>query len=254
MISRRSFIAGSIGSTIAAYCPVCSAVSLSKKSVGCFLAPEDFDAIESRATRSTAFASGSEAIIWKSGDNNFDLALAQSLAKIANAFEILPGFAFYDDEDSPNAYATPRTNLDKADGSVFFGLNLLKESMAYKEAPEVAVATICAHEFAHILQYKHGLIAVVNANQRTVKNSELQADYFAGYFTGLRKRDLPTYSAAVAALTQFKFGDTSVTGRDHHGTHAERGAAVARGFEAAYREKKSLNDAIQESTNYVMTL
>src|SRR5262249_35993307 len=42
----------------------------------------------------------------------------------------------------------------------------------------------------------------VNAGQSTVKRSELQADYFAGYFAGHRKRERPTYPAAVVALAQ----------------------------------------------------
>jgi hypothetical protein len=55
-------------------------------------------------------------------------------------------------------------------------------------------------------------------------------------------------------MTQFDFGDTSFSSKNHHGTAQERGAAVVRGFEAAYRESKSLSDAIQESTNYVLRL
>ena len=113
---------------------------------------------------------------------------------------------------------------------------------------------VCAHEFGHILQFKHGLIRKVNEGQPTVKRSELQADYFAGYFAGLRKRERPEYPAAVVAVTQFSVGDHGVTNKNHHGTPKERGAAVVRGFEAAFRQNKNLSEAIQESTAYVMSL
>ena len=55
-------------------------------------------------------------------------------------------------------------------------------------------------------------------------------------------------------MTQGDFGDSHFTSPTHHGTEAERGAAVVRGFNAAFREGKSLAQAIEESTNYVLTL
>jgi hypothetical protein len=254
MLNRRSFIAtGSLGLALAGRCSTCAALTLSRNTVGCLLSPEDFELVRSRATEANFFESGNEKPVWHSGNDKFDFALAHALAKIANAFEVLPSFAFYDDENSPNAYASRELTLPKTAGSVFLGLSLLKRDMAYKEAPEVAVATVCAHEFGHILQYKYGLIDILNAGQTTIKRVELQADYFAGYFTGLRKRELPTYPAAVAAVAQFNVGDTAVTDRRHHGTPEERGAAVVRGFEAAFGEKKSLSEAIEQSIRYVTT-
>ena len=90
--------------------------------------------------------------------------------------------------------------------------------------------------------------------QSTVKRSELQADYFAGFYAGLRKKERPSYPAAVVAVTQGYYGDTHFNSPTHHGTEEERGNAVVRGFNAAFREGKTLAQAIEESTNYVMTL
>jgi predicted metalloprotease len=98
------------------------------------------------------------------------------------------------------------------------------------------------------------LIDIVNASQTTVKRSELQADYFAGYFAGLRKLKKPSYPAAVVAGAQYNMGDTNFNSETHHGTPKERGAAVVRGFEASFYQNKTLNDAIQESTAYVLGL
>jgi hypothetical protein len=195
-----------------------------------------------------------EPIIGKSGDATFDYSLAQTLAKISNQFEVLPGFAYYDDSEGENAFATPRVRLSNADGTVLMGLGLLRRMMHVLESPAVAVAGVCAHEFGHVLQFKHKLLSIVNAGQPTVKRGELQADYFAGYFVGLQKRDRPEYPAAVVALTQFNFGDTLYSDAGHHGTPSERGSAVVRGFEAAFHERLTLGDSIHQSTNYVLGL
>jgi predicted metalloprotease len=167
---------------------------------------------------------------------------------------VLPAFAFYDDYDGKNAYATPLKRLERVDGTVLMGAGLLQELRSKAENPEVTVAGVCAHEFGHILQYRHKLLARLDAGQRTVKRGELQADYFAGYFAGLRKRERREFPAAVIALTQFEFGDLQYNDPGHHGTPKERGDAVSKGFEASFRQNKSLGEAIEESTSYAMSL
>ncbi|TFW33161.1 metalloprotease [Massilia horti] len=193
-------------------------------------------------------------MIPRSGDRDFDLALAHTLAAVSEKLEALPSFAYYDDYDGANAYATPKVRMNNADGTVLFGQRLLSRLMSGTESPEVAVAAVCAHEFGHILQFKRGLDRVVGVGQPTVKRVELQADFFAGYFAGARKLERPNFPAAVFAMTQHSFGDNMVNHPGHHGTSEERGAAIAKGFEAAYREKCTLAQAIQISTNYVAGL
>lgn len=193
-------------------------------------------------------------MIPRSGDKYFDLALAQSLAKIATLLDVLPAFAYYDDYDGKNAYATPVKRLERVDGTVLMGTGLLQELKSKAEHPEVAIVGVCAHEFGHILQYRHKLLSRLDEGQQTVKRGELQADYFAGYFAGLRKRERRDFPAAVIALTQFEFGDLAYNNPSHHGTPKERGEAVSRGFEASFRQNKSLSQAIEESTSYVLNL
>lgn len=195
-----------------------------------------------------------ESIIARSGDRDFDRALAQTLAMISDLLQVSPGFAYYDDYDGMNAYATPKVKLNGADGTVLFGQAFLRKLRAGPEAPEVAVVAVCAHEFGHILQFKHRLTARVRNGDPTVKRSELQADYFSGYFAGYRKKALPSYPAAVGALAQYNVGDHSINSPQHHGTPEERGAAFVRGFDAAYREKLALGDAIQQSVAYASRL
>lgn len=188
----------------------------------------------------------------RSGDDHFDFALAQTLGLLSDSFSVRPGFRYY--EDTPaNALATTKNITGHPDGTVMMGLNLLRRLRTTSESPAVAVATVCAHEFGHILQFKHGLANIVNAGQFNVKRSELQADYFAGYFTGLRKKTRASYPAASAALTQYDMGDTEFFSRDHHGTPQQRGAAFVQGFKAA-KDGKGLRQAMDESTAYVMGL
>jgi hypothetical protein len=253
MWTRREAVAGGLLTLLCGHCAHAE-TSRAPHTFGCCLASEDVEAVYPNGTDTRVFFTGNEAMIPRSGDRDFDYALAQTLAKISDTFGVLPGFAYYDDYDSRNAYATSRTRLNRADGTVLMGIYLQQQLRAGKDHPDVAVAAVCSHEFGHILQYRHNLVERVNAGQPTVKRSELQADYFAGYYAGLRKKERPTYPAAVVAVTQGDFGDTNFRSHTHHGTEEERASAVVRGFNAAFHENKNLAQAIEESTRYVLTL
>lgn len=218
---------------------------------GCMLSLTDAGSFMNTATRERLYETGHEPIISNSGDKDFDYALAHTLAKISDVFSVLPGFAYYDDDDGANAYAIATSRLQNADGTVLFGKRLLMRLLATPESPDAAVAAVCAHEFGHILQFKRGLQRRVNEGQETVKRVELQADFFAGYFAGVRKRERQDFPAAIFALTQFNSGDNMIDHPEHHGTKEERGAAISRGFDAAYRDRLSLSDAIEASVAYV---
>lgn len=232
-----------------------AANSRAPNSAGCRLADADFDSVYPSGTETRAFISGEEPIIPGSGDRDFDRALARTLAYLSDALGVLPAFGYFDDVDEwqANAYATKRSRMNRVDGTVLMGLNLMQKLRRRYDSSDVAIATVCAHEFAHILQFRHNLFDRLDAGRPNVKRSELQADYLAGYFTGLRKRMRPAYPAAVAATAIYDLGDNS-TGRDHHGTTQERGAAVVRGFEASFRDNKNLNDVLRESTTYALSL
>lgn len=255
---RETLVGGTLTLLFGARNCACANAVTAPHSTGCVLADADFNLIYPDGTPTTPIH-GDEPIIYKSGDRAFDFALAQTLGKISKMFEVTPGFAYYDDSGSENAYATPRVRMKRTDdtelnGTVLFGLNLFQRLRRQPEAPEVMIAGVCAHEFGHIIQYKHGLIRQVNAGQDTSKRCELQADYFAGWFAGNRKKERPSFPAAVIALGQYNFGDTNYGSKTHHGTPEERGKAVVRGFEDAFVHNKRLNEAIEASTAYVLTL
>lgn len=256
MIARRHILLDGLlvltfGSGIACSCPANGRQS--PHTIGCMLADADFDRVYPAGTATRLYRTGNEPIIMSSGDRELDRALAETLAKCSSLLQVLPGFAFYDDYDGLNAYATSRIRLDRADGTVLMGKRLLSRLMRQPEAPDACIAAVCAHEFGHILQFKHGLIEPLRAGQMTGKRVELQADYFSGYFAGFRKRERPTYPAAVFAMTHYTFGDNMRDAPSHHGTPEERGAAVVRGFQAAYKEGLPLADAIRQSTRYALS-
>lgn len=221
---------------------------------GCMLTPEQAASFFNDAPDTRMYITGSEPMIPKSGNNQFDFALAQTLAKISSLFDVLPGFAYYDDSDGLNAYATPAVRLDRSDGTVLFGQHLLGRLMNGPESPDASVAAVCAHEFGHIVQQKKGLMPNLLAGQKSVKRAELQADFLSGYFAGIRKLERPTFPAAVFAMTQYNFGDNMVNNPSHHGTPEERSGAIVAGFKVAFTGRQSFSDALISATNYVMRM
>ena len=121
---------------------------------------------------SRLYITGEEPLIEKSGDHDFDYALAHTLAKISQIFDVAPGFAYYDDYDGKNAYATKHIRSYGVDGTVLVGQRLLDRLRSGNDHPDVAVACVCAHEFGHILQYKLQLNDKVSDGQKTVKPVE----------------------------------------------------------------------------------
>jgi hypothetical protein len=255
MLGRRELFEGALALTFGAACPSSGHAQARRHNVnyGCRLPHSEAAAFFPTATEAHQYITGQEQIFPQSGDRDFDYALAQTLGRISSAFDVAPGFAYYDDYDGRNAYATSDQLMNGADGTVLFGKRLLGRCLASKDNPELGVTCICAHEFGHILQNKLGLDRELHANQPTVKRLELNADFFAGYFAGLRKLERPGYPAAVFAVTLYGLGDDMLDNPGHHGTPDERAAAIVRGFDVAYRERRSLTDAIQIGVNYAKT-
>lgn len=253
MITRRSFGMGLVAGSMGMSCRCGWSAPTVEPRMGCHLVLDDGAGSGNVSAARESWSSPANHRR-SSGDPHFDFALAHTLSMLVDTFQVLPGFRYFEEEGSPNALATSVPLFERPDGAVLFGIKLLDRFHTRSAAPTVAVATVCAHEFAHILQYKRGLTRRLNAGQPTVKRSELQADYLAGYFTGLRKLARKEYPAAEAALTQFNFGDTAFHHPDHHGTHEERGAAVQRGFNDSYRLGKNLEQVVEDSTRYVMAL
>jgi hypothetical protein len=254
MISRRDVVLGglfSIGWT-ALPCACHARALTAEPPLGCTLNDAQAEAV--LAIDSAKVTASADPVIVSSGDRDLDYALAQNLSHITDVFQVLPGFAYFDDTGRPNAFATKRQYLNRTDGTVMFGRTFLAQCLASPESPDVAVASVCAHEFGHIVQFKYDLQPRLLAGQPTKKRLELNADFMAGYYAGRRKLERPTYPSAVYATTQYSAGDNNLSGINHHGTPDERAAATVKGFETAYRDRRRLTDAVQIGVNYALTL
>ena len=69
----------------------------------------------------TLFGPGNSPTIVGSGDRELDYALAQTLSRLTDTWNVLPGFASFDNSVAPNAFATQRRLLSREDGSILFG-------------------------------------------------------------------------------------------------------------------------------------
>ena len=252
MLTRRETILGGALTLLWGRC-ACAQHAGQPESFGCTIEPQQAESIFARATEPVAADKAPERLIAGSGNRAFDFALAQSLSRLTDMFGVLPGFSFFDDYDNENAFATTAVKLQRTDGTVLFGKRYFNKAMKAAESPEVHVLATCAHEFGHIVQYKYKLQHRLGDGQPTAKRLELHADFLAGYFAGARKLQKPGFPAAVFAADRFSHGDF-VTTKTHHGTPTERAAAVVRGFETSYRERRRFSDAIAFGVSYVESL
>jgi len=149
-----------------------------------------------------------------------------------------------------NAFATPiNTDIPGTRGTVAFGWDLFTELHKY-DSSGMTIMAIVAHEFAHILQFNLGYLQGIRFGY--LLKSEINADFLAGYFLGVRKRRIPSLRFQKAGelfirLGQGMNGDPSRT----HGDSRERLDAAEAGFRVAYVENKSLNDAVRAGLDYV---
>jgi hypothetical protein len=177
--------------------------------------------------------------IENSGDPHFDESLGIVLADISRLFEVRPGFAYFDDTGSPNALALPDSHLANSHGTVLFGKQMLAMNKQHPYG-DMFIMGICAHEFAHIVQFFSGYHDRLSNNQSTKKFVELHADFLSGYYIG--KRNISYSNAELYSLGESweSIGDSSYTDPDHHGTAEERLEAIEQGYRLA-KKQPSLN-------------
>ncbi len=219
--------------------------------LGCAVPPERAPSYFARISApAETYRSGQERIEERSGVPGLDRALAQSLGMISRMFDVLPGFAYYDDRAAPNAKATSAHTLDRADGTVLFGHSFLRRLLDRPEHRDASVVAMCAHEFGHIIAYNRGLVDELAPDRTQPYRAEQFADFIAGYFAGRRKLERPDYPAVAFATTMRDYGEPN---RGTHGTPDERGRAVERGFLAAYQRQLDVDEAVRNGFQFAMS-
>lgn len=246
-VDRRVVIAGAAVSIFGGMCGCGTAHAQTQPDAddkGCWLPKGSGGDILRRASPPRVFSEGDEPMEAGSGNPVLDRALARGLATISKTFDVLPGFSYYRETRGKNAKATPENLVQRTDGTVLFGLEMLSY-LLNRPHPDAAILAVCAHEFGHILSYKNGMIdrlAIGGAYR-----AEQFADYMAGYFAGTRRLLDASYPAVIFASTQNAFG-----GGDH-GTGSQRAEAVQTGYLAAYQRKLSATDAANAGFSFSMS-
>lgn len=227
----------------------CHANVSGERETGCYVPSNEAPDFFRLTNAAQTFSFGTEQIEPRSGNHALDRALAQTLAKLSRTYDVLPGFAYYRDDNRPNALATPQPLLQRTDGTVLFGLSMLQELLRNPDHPDASIVAVCAHEFGHIVGYKTGLIRHLAPQRNNPFRAEQHADYLAGFFAGLRKRERASFPAVVFANTQRSFGGVT---RGTHGTGEERAEAVIEGFKAAFERGISASEGIQQGFQFAM--
>jgi hypothetical protein len=134
MITRRHLLGG--GTVFAVFYPICAGCQSLYK--GCSITVDQADALlDSEQVRFSY-----DSVTTGSGDRDFDRALAQTLQFLSDRFFVLPGFAFFDESGSPNAFASHTRRMGRSDGDVLFGRKLFRQIMSRRERPEIARVTL----------------------------------------------------------------------------------------------------------------
>ena len=163
---------------------------------------------------------------------------------LVNAYGVSPRGFFFHDDTGANALASPDVvNPAGPDGTILFGLTLLQQELARDQNRGLVVRAIMAHEFTHLLQFRAG-------SRTPSMLNELQADYVAGWYVhGRGGVDQQEFGAIVSSF--FAHGDYNFNISQHHGTPAQRAAAVQAGFGSTQLSAKT---AFQEGAAFVKTL
>ena len=167
---------------------------------------------------------GRSDLLPSTGNFQIDSVFQREGIALVNIFQVRPWGYFFNDSNGPNAYASPEvTNAAYGpDGTVVFGMTLLRGELARDLGYGFSVPAILAHEFTHIVQFKRH--SSLNTMQR-----ELQADYMAGWYMGRRGTWVLT-DVRPAFQSFFEKGDYDFNNPSHHGTPQQRLAAISSGF------------------------
>jgi hypothetical protein len=194
---------------------------------------------------------------------------------IEKLFEVTHRTFWFDDDSSPNAYATnevitfddlraakqapeqqDRDRLARErelfDGTVVLGRTLAVKLLKADHDQPHSFISVVAHESAHIRQFKSKTIF-----SRT-KYAELHADYLAGWIVyriikdkKLGGESIKEFDEASAFAAMYRIGDEELTSADHHGTKGERLHAFLAGFEG---DSKSIDSAYTDALAHVQAI
>ena len=177
------------------------------------------------ASAAASFADSTQ-LLDSSGVHLIDSTFPIEMNILSSLFGVSPSFSFFDDSESPNAFATTANIAGPSlDGSVCFGVNLLQAELS-QTWWGAAVAGIAAHEWAHSLQFKQGLGG-------PVWKRELHADFLAGWYLGRKAFAGTGVIISGLASSLYGKGNYDFNNPNWHGTPHQRASATIAGFNSA---------------------
>lgn len=194
-----------------------------------------------------------ETMARSTGNAGLDQAFDRALQRLAETFDVWPKVGFYDDDDAPNAMAMRYYVGSTVEFAVVFGRTYFKKLMTY-DPSGITLLQTAAHEFAHVWVYRDGMFDTIRGGEPTVRRVELHADYLAGYYLGVRKRDNPDAKFYSAGIRRWQSGDLQFLNTHHHGTPEQRLAAAEAGFLLGFRDGKTAREAFAAATDHVRTV
>jgi hypothetical protein len=177
--------------------------------------------------------------------------VVQEIQRIQNCLGVFPIFYFYDDVNENNAMATDEvTHQNGPDGTVIFGKRLFNREYI-KSYGGTTIPIIMAHEYAHIVDYKYGVLQNVGS-----KKTELFADYIAGFYMYHRVANNISTDVAQCIRSFESLGDTDFGNKNEHGTPYERRTALVAGYNKALQIHQiqtwiSLTEIIEKGKEYI---
>jgi hypothetical protein len=190
-------------------------------------------------------------VLNSSGNPDLDRSIDLELTHLAESFNVLPGFGFYDDKNGFNAFATKETVEPNTRGTVVFGKRLLSNELAQHSWGGLAIAGIMAHEFAHIYQMQTEFYQLLLQSQPTHKLLELHADYLAGYYLGLKRLRSGDIDIKAFLDSLYLKGDTHFYSPGHHGTPSERKDAMLEGYKMGLTHNLDIHEVAIVGMNLV---
>lgn len=180
-----------------------------------------------------------------------DASIKEEVNELSRLFGVNAQFAFFNDLESPNAYAYENKQNSY---QVLFGIRLLHSAVGTlnpldpapipEKFPSIwggATAGVIAHEWAHTMQFKQRVITRASTNAPL----ELHADFMAGWYMGMK--GYTKYVAYTELVQQFSsMGDNNFNDRNHHGTNTERANAVSSGYQLAVTGTHNAQQAFAE--------
>lgn len=230
--SRRRVLEGALA-VIAAGLPCCGA-SARPPAIGCAILPDRRPSFAVNARNAPAPALAVDDLFATMTRNSgkgeaFERALGELLVIMARAYRVRPGFGFFDDARSPNAVAVNTAWVEGTEGTVGFGMRLLDQHL-FLDPEGASVAAICAHEFAHIFQFKSGDFDALGRSGLPAHATELHADYLAGALLQRLVQERPDFPLVRVGQAWERMGASDFSNPGTHGRTEERLAAIQRGF------------------------